>query len=592
MNIGIIGKSKFGNTIQNVVKNLGEIIFFIGKEGNISYNIDWVIIASSNPSHYKLVKHFLERNINVFCEKPPTESYNETLELITLAKHNNTKLYFDDLFLYNNQYINHKYQLSNSDSIQFSWKKHGTFSDNIFNNLTYHDLYLLVDLFGQHDIENLTFKYNFINKKQFSFLYNNVNISCLYNRLVNNNNKFIITNTLNIDLFNLTNNPLFDMFNRVLHNNVDFEYNNSLSLKSQQLLDMLNKNKTKVAVVGTGIFGLTSALKLKENNFDVVVFEKNSDILQNASTVNQYRLHRGYHYPRSIETSTSAKEGTVSFLKEFNCLSSDSIKNYYSLSKYDSLISKKNYINFLDSLELKYKILEDLDVIKPENTDLIIEVDEKLFNPIKLKEIFLNRIRLTNLNINFNYTFNKTDIKNFDYVINCTYANTNWLIDEENQIDYQFELCEKPVVKLSSMYKNKSIVIVDGPFMCIDPLGDTDLHLMGNVKHAIHSTNVGKFPTIPPEYIPLLNNGIIKNPSLTNIDKFINHAKSFFNNVENLEHIGSMYTIRTVLPNRYHDDARPSLITKNTDKLYSIFSGKIPTCVNSSNELLQKLLTT
>ena len=108
-----------------------------------------------------------------------------------------------------------------------------------------------------------------------------------------------------------------------------------------------------------------------------------------------------------------------------------------------------------------------------------------------------------------------------DYVINSTYANLNQLLSEDKQKDYQFELCEKPVIKLPEQYKNKSVVIMDGPFMCIDPLGDSDLHVMGNVVHAIHSTNVGKFPEYDKKFDDLLNKGIVKNPSITNIDKFI-----------------------------------------------------------------------
>ena len=53
---------------------------------------------------------------------------------------------------------------------------------------------------------------------------------------------------------------------------------------------------------------------------------------------------------------------------------------------------------------------------------------------------------------------------------------------------------------------------MDGPFMCIDPLPNTDYHLLCNVVHEIHQTNIGKYPTIDKKYIPLLNKGIVKNP--------------------------------------------------------------------------------
>ena len=55
---------------------------------------------------------------------------------------------------------------------------------------------------------------------------------------------------------------------------------------------------------------------------------------------------------------------------------------------------------------------------------------------------------------------------------------------------------------------------MDGPFMCIDPLANTYLHLLCNVENEIHETNVGLFPNIDTKYIPLLDCGIVKKPSI------------------------------------------------------------------------------
>jgi len=158
----------------------------------------------------------------------------------------------------------------------------------------------------------------------------------------------------------------------------------------------------------------------------------------------------------------------------------------------------------------------------------------------------------------------------------------NHLLSPNEHRDYQFELCEKPVIKLPDEYKNKSVVIMDGPFMCIDPLGDTDYHVMGNVVDAIHTTNIGKFPVYDSKFDEILNKGIVKNPPITNIDKFIDSAKKFFVDIENMEHIGSMFTFRTVLPNREKDDARPTLVENINSRIINVFSGKIGTCVDAA----------
>ena len=154
---------------------------------------------------------------------------------------------------------------------------------------------------------------------------------------------------------------------------------------------------------------------------------------------------------------------------------------------------------------------------------------------------------------------------------------------------YQFEVCEKPLVKLPLKYNKIGIVVMDGPFTCIDPYSDTDYHVVGNVVHAIHSTNVGRYPVISDELNKVLNKGLIKNPIITKFPLFKESLKHFFG-IDEVEHIGSMYTVRTVLADRDFDDARPSIVKKESLNKYSIFSGKISTSVDTANELTQYIM--
>ena len=83
-----------------------------------------------------------------------------------------------------------------------------------------------------------------------------------------------------------------------------------------------------------------------------------------------------------------------------------------------------------------------------------------------------------------------------------------------------------------------------------------------------------------------MNNGIIKNPPITKYEKFIDSASEYFVGIEKSVHIGSMFTIRTVLPFRDHDDARPTIVEQVDDNIVTIFSGKIPTCIDSAQQVL------
>ena len=88
-----------------------------------------------------------------------------------------------------------------------------------------------------------------------------------------------------------------------------------------------------------------------------------------------------------------------------------------------------------------------------------------------------------------------------------TYSNINYFLN--TKIKLKFQLCEKVVLKLPNKYKNISIVIMDGPFMCIDPYGDTGYHVMGNVIHAIHETKYD-FYYSGNKYKSVINKGILK----------------------------------------------------------------------------------
>ena len=273
-------------------------------------------------------------------------------------------------------------------------------------------------------------------------------------------------------------------------------------------------------------------------------------------------------------------------------------EHYYAIAKDGSFVNSDQYLQFLHQCDLSYEIVDN-DLIDPDKLQLLIKVNEKSFNYRLLKELASKRLYDSKVKLNLNIRFDPININDYDLVINATYANINYLLPDNDRIDYQFELCEKPIVLLNKEFDRKSFVIMDGPFMCIDPYMQnsgafwspkySDAHVMGHVEHAIHHRNVGKFPEIPDGYDGYIDSNMMYNRPNTNIEKFISSAKDFFPSIK-IQHIGSMYTIRTVLPNRDHDDARPSYITKHSDKLYSVFSGKIGTCVDIANKLV-KIIT-
>lgn len=344
----------------------------------------------------------------------------------------------------------------------------------------------------------------------------------------------------------------------------------------------------KIAVIGAGVFGSTIAIKLADNGFDVDLFEKENDILQAASGINQYRLHRGYHYPRSKETGESSRQAYPLFREEYGESIIEKNDHYYCIPKKDSKVSGREYLKFCKESGLNYSKTK-LPHFNGELIDLIIKGEETLVDPNKLKKIISEKISKRRINLLLNYTFSAREIDGYDMVVNSTYANLNWILEKypEAKKEYQFEVCEKPVLRLPQSFKGLSSVVMDGPFFCIDPYSETDYHVMGNVVHAIHATNVGLFPQVPDHIAPFLNKGIIKNPSNSRIEKFIESASYFMPEIKKAEHIGSMFTVRTVLPRVDHTDERPTIVNRLNQKIVNVFSGKLGNCVQAANQVLE-----
>ncbi|MBA3429989.1 MAG: FAD-dependent oxidoreductase [Chloroflexi bacterium] len=340
-----------------------------------------------------------------------------------------------------------------------------------------------------------------------------------------------------------------------------------------------------VAVVGGGAFGAKAAIDLARSGHRVDLFERREDLMLAASGINQYRLHRGYHYPRSLATAIECRDSELTFRKAFANAVVDSAEHFYAVAAHDSRTSADAYLRFCDRAGLEYR-RSDLDLLRPGSVDLVVRVCESIFDPAVLRLLLRKQLQQAGVKVRLGMEATRKVLSPYELVIVAAYSEINSLgaVGPVPEM-YQFEVCEKPVVRLPAQYARRSVVVMDGPFMCVDPLAGTDLFVLGNVVHAIHHANVGTSPEIPGSFRRLLNRGIVTSPAVTNIDEFIRSGSEFFVDFDKAEHVGSMFTVRAVLPGVHRTDARPTIIRRATDRLITVFSGKIDTCVRSAQQI-------
>jgi hypothetical protein len=336
----------------------------------------------------------------------------------------------------------------------------------------------------------------------------------------------------------------------------------------------------KIAVIGGGIFGCTTAAVLSKDH-EVHLFEKSDGLLNAASWANQLRLHRGYHYPRSIETALECQSGVRSFMEMYGPTIISGGKQYYAIADYGSKTSTGDFKAFCKAAALK---------LKPSTTKRVRNahpflVTEGRIAPAKLRNLV--RRKLSNVRIHFNTPATWHLRVDFDRIVVAAYAATNQVaLDLDTATEpFRYEVVEKPVLQMPARWKNTGVVVMDGPFCSLDPYGDTPYHVMGHVEHAIHTVSEGLEPLVPKPLKGFIHEGVLDAGTLSKANEMIEAGSYFLPDLKRAQHIGSMFVIRTVLPDRDDTDERPTMVDQLDDQVIRILSGKIPCAVDAARSV-------
>ena len=344
----------------------------------------------------------------------------------------------------------------------------------------------------------------------------------------------------------------------------------------------------KIAIIGGGLFGCSTAIKIKEKykNAKIYVFEQKSQILHSASGKNQFRLHMGYHYPRSQKTIDECKNSMYEFVKYYKDCLIDS-ENYYAVPKKNSKTSFEDYLKILDKNNLKYKVKKN-SLFNYNKICSSIITNEKLIDIYKVRKKTLEYIDKLNINLKLKSKIDltKSFLEKYDVVILATYDNNNNNLKyiKGKKESYFYQLVEKIVVKTPLQFNNFSAVVIDGPFMCIDPYYKKGYSILGNVRKSIIKEKNHIFNNVYEGYEKYLNKYLINNKKNSNFKKIINHFSEYFLKTKGIKYFGSFYVIRCTKKNK--NDERVSRINNNKN-LVQIFSGKWVNCFDTAKKALK-----
>lgn len=359
-----------------------------------------------------------------------------------------------------------------------------------------------------------------------------------------------------------------------------------------------------VAVIGCGIFGAMTALRLAEAGWRVTLMERHPTALQGSSFNNQNRLHLGFHYPRDDETARQCIRGFDRFKQEFPDCILDHFPNAYFIAHEGSQTTAPDYLAFCQRVGLRHDVI-DLASFAPKvaDVDLGVLCDEVVYDCSILRELVLERLESGGIEPRFSCDVTSIERQGeryalsagpeplglYDAVVNCTYADVNRLTSQlgHGVPAYQYEYTMVPILEWDQ--PPVGITIMDGRFMTLLPFGKTGRFLMYHVSHTVVDTQVTEL--MPAEW---------RNPATvpsTRIDhqalfeRMRDACAQFVPSVREARLTGFLEGPRVVLANRDKTDARPSIIRLHEPRFISVFTGKIDHCVWVADDVTQALNT-
>ena len=359
-------------------------------------------------------------------------------------------------------------------------------------------------------------------------------------------------------------------------------------------------------VIGGGLYGCMIALQLREFMPHVALLEKEAHLMQRASYNNQARIHRGYHYPRSILTSLRSRVNFPRFVQEYADCVESSFESYYAIGRLLSKVNAVQFRQFCNRIEAPIQTAPKA-IKKLFNPALIEEVflaQEYAFDANKLKRKMRERLGAQGVALALNsyvealrpagdwiqvaYRVDAGPAQmRARYVFNCAYSQINQVLSASQLplIPLKHEFTEMPLVQAPDEIKHAAITVMDGPFFSVMPFPSRRLHTLSHVRYTPHhywQDGTGRAYLDAHAYFSQVK-------PRSRFIHMLKDAQRYAPLLRECRYADSLWEVKTVLPQSEIDDSRPILFqaAKSIPNLISIMGGKIDNIFDVQDRLHQ-----
>lgn len=338
----------------------------------------------------------------------------------------------------------------------------------------------------------------------------------------------------------------------------------------------------KIAVVGAGIYGATCAIRLAEQGHGVHVFDR-LGVLRAASAINQYRVHAGYHYPRSPETIAEVSEARAEFISEFAPAIVRNSRHYYAIPRQNSLTTPDAYEKIMQAHHLPLRLCQPA-WMNFKFIERCYEVDENIYDPDLLRKLIEGRLKAHGISVT-QREFTAAMRGDYDWVVWATYG-----LGPSKGVfkGAKYQVAEKILIELPAELHGVALVVVDGPFTAFDPYGGSTRSLFGSAKNTNHWTTTDPNEAVPEPYAGVLNAREFQPVPFTRFAAMRADCCLSVPAAKDAVYIGSRFTMRVVENNPEHD-RRILYVQEGAPQEMHIFSGKVVSAVKAARIVCAKI---
>lgn len=334
-------------------------------------------------------------------------------------------------------------------------------------------------------------------------------------------------------------------------------------------------------VIGGGFYGCRIALELARGARSVILLEQGDALIGRASYANQARVHNGYHYPRSILTALRSRLNFPRFVADYPECIDNSFDAYYAIAKRFSNVTASQFRVFCDRIGAP---LEPADrdikaLFNPALVEDVFRVKEYAFDAVKLRARMIYDLAKGGVAVQVRRTVEHVkslsdgsiqlvvrdaagarETITTSQAFNCTYASLNHILRASQLplIPLKHELVEMPLIELPAPLSRVGITIMCGPFFSVWPFPSQGMHTLHHVRYTVHCWWRDREDEATPAVHVEENRA-----RSTHYEHMLRDMMRYIPLLTHCRYKGSLWALKTVLPQSEVDDSRPILFRRD-----------------------------